>query len=275
MTPPDNWQRLFEHVGRLTNEVKRVADALERNGRVNEPEAPGEAQAIWTQLRNELPYMCPTVTRMRWPRTPPVGFAKVVADYDASEILATARAYGKHCSDSDNERRWWGPGMFGEKRWQIAVELTTERPGYVTPEPMPNVLTPAVQAILAHVDQNYPAALELRETTQREFRGRTLQVTTQGPALSLLVIEQDVASVAGNEREAYALEYLLDVWNWAAGGRASDPPRIGLTGLFVVDGERRWPARVEQMAFQAIASEVDALNKQTSANTLTTPEGIK
>ena len=259
MTQPDNWQRLFEHIGRLTGEVKRVADALERNGHVNEPEAKTESLGFWSQLRTELPYLCQTVAHVRWPRTAPAGFDKVCDDYTREEILEVVRAYAKLCDTNDDQRRWWGPGMFNDKRWPVAVELTTERPGYVAKEPGPNVMLPVVESILEHVAANYPMALQLRSTRKAKIMGREIEVTTRGPALSRMDIEKDTAACDDREREAYALAYLIEVWTWAENGKGKNAPRLQCPDLFVKDGKRRWPSRVNSVVAMAIRDELEAI----------------
>jgi hypothetical protein len=257
-----DFERLFEHLGRLTQAVERVANALERKGNVDTAEASPAALGFWTQLRNELAYLCASVPGVRWPRTAPKGFDQVLQDYEPAAVLETVKAFAALCDAKDTERKWWGPGMFNEKRWPVVIEKTTKRKSYTVPEPMPNVQAPSVQAILDHVADCYPAALELREQRTETVMGRSITVTSMGPGRQYL---QDCLEGAqerpGVTPSGLAVEYLLDVWAWAENGRQENPPRLRLPDVFEVDGKRRWPAWAERCAFEAIRREREAVQE--------------
>jgi len=143
--------RAANYLGDIAGQLARIADALQGSrahkggAQPAEHTSPAGAshEAVWTQIRTELIAMG---TGEAWPRSAPIGFDQVAADYDVLDIITRCQKYEELCAKSSDERRWWGRGMFKETRWPVVMDKTKP-----IPKPrreMPSPMDPGTVALL-------------------------------------------------------------------------------------------------------------------------------
>lgn len=143
--------RVANYLGDIAGQLARIADALQGSHASKVGAQPAETaapvgashEAVWTQIRNELIAMG---TGETWPRSAPIGFDQVAADYDVRTIIGRCIKYAEICAKSSDERRWWGRGMFKETRWPVVMDKT--KPAVKARRAMPSLKDKGTMALL-------------------------------------------------------------------------------------------------------------------------------
>ena len=260
---------ISEHLGRIACEQKAqtehlatLAGILKSKAASDEPAAESEASfgahAFWTGLRARLVGKEFCSVQAFWGVSTPTDFIDVYESMGGKEILRVLTAYGKQCDTTESKRKWWKQSIFKPKVWERVVADTA--PPVERKAAEPNVMTPAVRAIMDHV-RAHPDAASKRGRVGKEItvqgRTQTMQVVDVGSARFHIDTCLAMDWVRSDLRIFYAVVYFGEVWEWAEAGFGDNPPRLERPDLFKEGDERRWPKEAEAIALEAVRLEVE------------------
>lgn len=269
-------QKISEHLGRIALEQKAqtehlatLAGILKSKATSDEPAAElaevGRAYAFWTGLLTRLRGKEFCAVQAYWPVMAPDGFLEVYESMGGPEILRVLTAYGKQCDTTESKRKWWKQSIFKPKVWERVVADTA--PPVERKAAEPNVMTPAVRAIMDHVRAR-PESAAKRGRVGKEIRvghgSVIVDVVEVGPGIDHLEKHrtENGPSWISDGRLGYALRYFIEVWEWAEAGFGDNPPRLERPDLFKEGDERKWPADAERIALEAVRLEKEACDEQ-------------